>query len=386
MPWFFGVLVVAVVALALWLVFRRRQPPEAEDDYTKALELWLAGDLTGARGLFRAAIAKDPQAVDPYLQLGNLLRQTGDPKRAAVLHRGLTVRQDIAPRKRISIALSLAEDLLAMQHWQEAAEVLDSLGAAGAASTRYWRARFAQWVGMENHNAAASTLKSAYHAEKGSQADLFRTEYGFYLADRALIEARAGNGSAARRLLKEIPATGPAAAKSTYVQALLAAQEGDASAAITAAASGLMETPEEMVLFLPTLQEALLQSGHYARSLPILETACQAETSPPELWLSLALLYDKLGRREDAIGLLELKQNDPRLTPNVAAPLLKLLSKDSPDPDFVRVWRTLHQSATAAVSWRCRKCGTRQVDVRWFCPVCHGFDTYRVDRRREVLA
>jgi lipopolysaccharide biosynthesis regulator YciM len=147
-----------------------------------------------------------------------------------------------------------------------------------------------------------------------------------------------------------------------------------------------METPEEMVLFLPTLQEALLQSGHFARSLPILESACQAETAPPELWLSLALLYDKLGRREDAIGMLEQKRKDPRLTPNVAAPLLKLISEESPDHDFARVWRSLHMPTTATVQWRCNKCSTQRSDVRWFCPVCQGFDTYRVDRRREALS
>lgn len=386
LPWFLGLLVVLVVSLALWLVFRRRRPAETEDDYTKALELWLAGDLEGARNRFRAAIDKEPQAVDPYLQLGNLLRQTGDPRRAAVLHRGLTVRQDIPRRKRVSIALSLAEDLLTMQQWQEAAKVLDTLGTVGSTSTRYWRARFNQWIGMEKPTEAARILNAAHRAVAGPQAETFREQFGLFLADRALVEARAGNSSVARRLLKEIPGESGATAKSNYVRALLAAHDGDTQAAVAAATSGLLETPEEMLLFLPTLQEALLQSGHFERSLPILEAACQAESAPPELWLALALLYDKLGRREDAISLLEHKKGDPGLTPNVAAPYLKVLSKEQPHSEFARVWRSLHLPTTATVVWRCSKCGNRLADVRWFCPACHGFDSYQVDRRRKGSA
>ncbi len=384
--WISGILVVIVVALALWLVFQRRRPAIPEDDYTKALELWLAGDLDGARSRFRSAIAKNPSVVDPYLQLGNLLRQTGDPRRAALLHRSLTVRRDIPRTQRVSIALSLAEDLLTLKQWQEAGEVLDTMKSLATTAARYWRARFTQWVGLGDAAEAARTLRLAAQACPAPDGPAFREWFGFYQADRALVEARAGNGAEARKLLREIPPESRAAAKSNYLRALLAAQEGDTQKAVATATTGLIEAPEEMVLFLPTLQKALLESGHFTRSLPILESACQSETAPPELWMALALLYEKLDRRDDAIGLLELKQPDQRLTPNIAAPYLKLLAAEEPHTAFARVWQGLHLPTPAMLQWRCARCGAKQTGVRWFCPACHGFDTYTVDRRREVTA
>ena len=382
-PWLYGILVVAIVALALWIVFRRRRPLVTEDGYTKALELWLANDLEGARTRFRDAIDKQPDAVDPYLQLGNLLRQMGDAQRAAVLHRSLTVRQDIPREKRVSITLSLAEDLLAIRQWQEAGEVLDSLKTIAATSARYWRARFSLWVGMGRKAEAAQALRTASHMCDDTEGKLFKDQYAYFQVDRALRETRGNRLGEARRILKDIPRGSPAATKVTYVRALIAAQEGDAEKAISTATEGLLESPLEMTIFLPTLQEALLDSGQYTRSLTILESVCQAETAPPSLWVALAMLYEKLDRRDDAIGLLERKANDPRLTPNAAAPFLKLLASEQAGSDLGRVWRALHVPTVLSAEWICSDCGAKRSDIHWFCPDCHGFNSFKVERRRE---
>ncbi len=386
MPWLYGVLVVAVAALALWIVFRRRRPMVREDDYTKALELWLAGDLDGSRDRFRLAIDKDPHTIDPYLQLGDLLRQTGEARRAAILHRGLTVRRDVPRQKRVSITLSLAEDLLATKNWREVGEVLDTLKTVAATSARYWRARFDQCVGMANEQEAAQALRAAAHMCEDPSARIFSEQYAFFQADRALCSARENRAGEAKRLLKDIPSESPATAKANFVRALLAAQDGDAELAISLTTEGLIGTPEEIALFLPTLQEALLDSGRFARSLPILESACQTESAPPSMWIALALLYEKLGRREDAITLLVRKARDPRLTPNAAAPFLRLLAAEQADSDFGRVWGALSLPSTANSEWTCTSCGTNRMDIRWFCPVCHSFNSYTVDRRREETA
>jgi lipopolysaccharide biosynthesis regulator YciM len=321
-------------------------------------------------------IDRDPTAVDPYLQLGNLLRLTGDPKRAAVLHRNLTVRPDVPREKRVSIALSLAEDLLALARWEEAGKVLDSLQGMAQKSPRYWRARFAQLLGLGKESEAARSLRSASQDCAQPDAAKFQEKYWLFQADRALRSSRSGQMGEAKRLLKDVPREGPAAAKGTFVQALLAAQAQDAEKAITVASEGLTASPEEMALFFPALREALFASGQYTKAVAILEAACQAEQAPPSLWIALALLYDKLGDRDKAIGFLEGKAHDPRLTPNAAAPYLKLLAEEHSETGFGRIWRSLHMPGTGEVRWLCSTCSRQEDAVRWFCPGCLGFDTY----------
>jgi lipopolysaccharide biosynthesis regulator YciM len=374
--WLFVVLVLAAAALALIIVFRRRRAKVPEDDYTQALEKWLAGDLAGARKALRAAIDHDPSSVDPYLQLGNLLRKQGDAQRAAVIHRGLTVRGDIPATKRLSISLALADDLLALSQWSEAKSVLDSLEAVAGHSARFWRARFAQCLGLRDEAAAARALHTAAARMSGPEKEIFRRQSGLFQLDRALHLTRAGETDAAKRLLKDVPPLPELAAKTTFVRALIAAQIGDIPKAIKIATEGLMDAPQEMALFLPALQQALLESGHYERSIPILESACQSENAPASLWIALALLYEKMDEREKAVRLLEDKAQDPRLTPDVAAPLLKLLAGENRTSPWGRIWQTLHLPATTKI-WRCLVCGHVQEDVRWFCPACHSFDSHQ---------
>ena len=374
-PWLFLVLVAAVAGLALVIVYRRRSRPEVGDGYTRGLELWLAGDRKGARAAFRAAIQRDPEAVDPYLQLGNLLRLTGDARRAAVLHRSLTVRPDVAAPKRLSISLALAEDLVALQQWPEARQVLDLLEPHAAVEPRFWRARFAQQLGAGDGEAAARALQRAGQSCGGDEGQEFRRQHAVFQLDRALQACRRGQVQEARRLLKQVPREGALRARRIYVEALAAARERNYERAVDIVATGLLEAPGELAPYLPALQEILLESGQYDRTVPILESACQAEDSPPALWIALALLYEKLDEREKALRMLESKAGDVRLTPNAAAPFLKLLAAENGKTRFARVWRMLHMPAVDR-RWRCRECGTLQEKVRWFCPVCRSFDSH----------
>mgnify|MGYP001100842504 CR=1 FL=1 len=377
----FLVVVGAVAAGALlWIFRRRRRIVLQEDHYTKGLELWLAGELQGAIASLRLAIEAEPASVDPYLQLGNLLRAAGDARRAAVLHRTLTVRGDVPEQKRMSIALALADDLIELKQWEEARQVLDELETIASGSTRFWRSRFRQWFGLGDEAAAARALREGAKKTDPAQRARFQADFELFQLDRALRAVRDGHPAEARQLLRGVQARGPWEGRLNFVRALVAAREGDFAEATEIMTAGLVAHPEEMRLFLPALQDVLLESGHFERTIPIMEAACQSEAAPPALWINLALLYEKLGERAKAIELLAEKAGDPNLTPDVAAPFLRLLAAARPDADFARVWRFLRMPS-ASRAWRCRACGAKQPDVLWVCPSCQALDTIGLSPR-----
>ncbi len=374
-PLFYLALLGLGVAASLVFIFRRRRRVVLEEDhYTRGLELWLAGEHQGAVAALRLAIETDPSAIDPYLQLGNLLRVTGNPMRAAVLHRTLTVRSDVPHQKRISIALALADDLIQLGQWEEARLVLDELEGLAPTSTRFWRARFEQWAGRGDEAAAARALYEGSRRVENAVRPRFLHDYELYQLDRALRACRANRAGDAKQLIRSVRSDGEAAPRLTFVRALIAGREGNVEQATELMTSGLVAYPEHMQLFLPALQEVLLEAGYFERTIPILETASQAEDAPPALWIALAMIYEKLGWREKGIELLERKAPDPGLTPDVAAPYLRLLAADEPGSDFGRVWHSLRMPGSAT-QWRCGECGTKQPEVLWFCPACRSFDT-----------
>jgi len=374
-PWILGLLVLAVAGSVLWRLYGPRTAAPSHSDYLHALELWIEGDLEEAATLLRKVVQDDAGAVEPFLYLGNLLRLQGDAERAAVVHRSLTVRHNLTLPQKIAVGLSLAEDLNALEQWSAAGEVLDSLARHATDRTRYWRVRFSQRNGENNLPEAARTLRSAPRHVPARDRDWFRRAYASYQLDRALQHALAGETAAANSRLKDVRDIAAADSRSALVAAVMAALANDTATAVNLAAEKLLHSPDELAIFLPLLEEVLLEAGQYARTIPILERACQADEAPASLWVDLAMLYEKLDQREKALQLLAGKAGRPRFTPNAAAPYLKMLLADVPTSDATRVWNMLARPA-ATDGWSCTGCGAAAAHVRWFCPVCGKFDSY----------
>lgn len=376
LPWLVGLIAVGAVGWVLWRNYRERDVQPRPDDYLHALELWIEGELGEAEKLLHRVVHADPHAVEPFLYLGNLLRLRGDAERAAVLHRGLTVRPQLTLNQKILAGLSLAEDLNALGRWDESGQVLDTLLRGATGRSRYWRARFAQRHGQGHLPEAARTLMHAPRHVPERDSAWFRSAYASYQLDRALRHALAGEAGDARARLKDVRQIPGAESRVALVQAILAAVANDAAGAVTVASEQLLHNPTELGIFLPLLEEVLLQSGQYARTIPILERACQAEDAPASLWVDLAMLYEKLDQREKALRLLESKAHRPRFTPDAAAPYLKMLMAEVPGSDVARVWGLLARPRAADV-WGCAACGRQSDHIRWFCPGCGTFDSYR---------
>ena len=370
-----GALVVAGAGIAVYLTFRETKQTPVGDDYLHALEQWIEGNLNEAASLLHRVVHDDPDSVEPFIQLGNLLRLQGDAERAAVLHRGLTVRSTLTAAQQLSVGLSLAEDLNALSQWEGARDVLDSLPRVAMSRTRYWKTRFTQWHGLGDQSEAARSLKNAPRQCPEKDRPWFLSAFASYQLDRALAHALAGESGEAKARLKDVKNIAGTRSRIALVRAIMAAVENDAAGAVSIASDSLLDSPEELDVFLPLLQEVLLQSGHFERSLPILERACQTENAPPSLWIDLAMLYEKLGYREKALRLLESKSGRSPFTPDAAAPYLKMLVGDAPGTDFGKVWNMLSMPG-GVEGWTCRQCGRHDERIRWFCPSCQGFHTY----------
>ncbi|MBT7311778.1 tetratricopeptide repeat protein, partial [bacterium] len=203
--WLLVFSVSAVIATIFWyFAIHRQRTTVQEDSYTRGLEQWLNGDINEAILSMREAIDNDPSSIDPYLQLANLLRESGDARRAAVLHRGLTVRPGVNTQKQFSISLALAQDLLELGKWQEAKELLGTLQRHNPTTPIFWESRFRQWAGMEEQDEAAKTLKSAIKKVPAGHRETFSNWHELYQLDRAQIANSEEQSSLARKLVKSI--------------------------------------------------------------------------------------------------------------------------------------------------------------------------------------
>ena len=316
-----------------------------------------------------------PPTSSPTCNLGTLCRLTGDAGRAAALHRSLAVRPGLSQARRVTIGLELAADLIQIKRFDEAGAVLDQLAQLARRSVRWHRLRFDAAVGQDAPEAALKALRQGEKNLTGEDADLMRRLRAAWVTDRAVTQVRRGQVAAARQTLAGVKNLPEAAGRIHLVNALIAAHEHDGELAVRSIEKGLVDHPADMAPALRTIEGVLADAGHFLRVVPILEEACRRDEAPPQLWMALARLYEKLDRREDAIRLLASKRGDPRLTPDAAAPYLRLLTAGSPEAGFTRVWNLL-SDPVAERRFVCSQCGRREQEIRWFCPDCGVHDAF----------
>lgn len=369
-PWLLGALVLVLGALALRIALRRSpERPASHEAHADALMHWLDGRLEEARDVLRDHVQQHPDADEPYLHLGILYRLTGDPGRAAALHRSLAVRPGLSQERRVAVGLELAADLIDLRRWQEAGEVLDQLATLARHQARWYRLRFAAAVGRDHLADAVQSLREGEKRLGESDGARLRALRAAWLTDRALMLVREGNDRQARETLNHTRGLAEAAGRSYLIRALLAAHDDDPDGVVRSIETGLSSHPLEMAPALPLIEGLLAEAGHFLRVVPILEEACRRDDSPPSLWIALARLYEKLDRRDDALRLLGGKRGDPRLTPDNAAPYLRLLTAGHPEAPFTRVWNLLTDPLRDRC-FVCEGCGRVEPDIRWFCPDC----------------
>ncbi len=374
-PWLVGGALVVMAAAALWLTLRRPGREHLNDLRMKALDQWLDGDPVGARDALRDYVSHHPDDTESYFQLATLMRLTGEPGRAAALHQSLAVRKDLSPWRRIASALGLAEGFLDLGRYEDAETTLDEVADLAARDERWYRHRFAVAVRRGDDDGANEVLRNGSKRTAAKPAAKLANLRAAWLTDRAMELVRAGDLDGSRRLLDKAKNLEPAAGRVLLVRAMLAAASGDPDATVKAVAAGVTAHPEQMAPAMPLLKSALLDTGRFERLIPILEAACRNEAAPAELWAALARIYEKLGRRDDAMRLIGSKRGDPRLTPDAVAPFLRLLTAEAPDAAFSRVWNLL-SDPTRDLGYRCTLCDHREDHLRWFCQGCLAPDSF----------
>ncbi len=378
-----GVLLMAGILLTRSL--RRAPQTSSRDLYLEALEAWVSGEKKLADELLRELITAEPDSVDPYLQLGNLLRSMGQSRKAAIIHRGLAARPELSQAKQIQVGLSLAEDLLEQGDHHGAGLVLDTLVRRASSSPRYWWCRFRQWVLAGDLVEAVRALEHAASHVENSRRDLFRQSMGFFQLDRAYGEALAGNHKSAASLLHKIPAGSKAMDAAPLVEAIIQVARGQLNLALETAAIGMGDQPKLQVAFHHFLREQLLENGQFARAIPLLEKICEGDSVPMVLIMELVMLYEKTGQRQKALDLIQNKQGLEEFTPNATAAFLSVLIREFGRGDLEIVWNSCKLPAPQA-GWHCPGCGQNSPRLSWFCPRCFSFQTFNeIPMEREVL-
>lgn len=113
----FTFLILAIVAAVFYMVYDRyltRPVKTSSDMYVEALQDLLDGRQESAFTKLRQVVIENPDNIDAYVRLGQILRDNNKPDRALQVHKDLTLRSGLSEDEKVEILRQLNADYVAL--------------------------------------------------------------------------------------------------------------------------------------------------------------------------------------------------------------------------------------------------------------------------------
>lgn len=366
-----GAIVLFVVVVVMRL--RRPQPRMSSGSaYVEALKLLVDGDRNGAFFRLQEAVKGGTAPTDAYIKLGELLRERGDFGRALQIHQSLTVKTDLSRPEKVELFRNLAEDYAKTGNSKRAASVLESaIRNLNIKDARVYVTLARHYHMLGEGEKAYETLREA--AKRGAIGD---RELALYMATAADIQAGKGDVREARRTLQRGLKHDPECAPCLFVMGNVAEGQGDLDGAIEHWKRVAVLSPDLAATVMPRLEKTMFDRGRFGEIERVYNDIRNARTDDEEVTMALASFYDKQGRSDEAIALLE---EFVTVRPECIRASLMLASLYARHRDSRTLEDFLDRSFEEPdedIHYQCRSCHYESERMRWHCPRCNAFDSF----------
>ena len=365
-------LACAVVLLSAIILLQRKKRGRARRSrYIEALYALIEGRKEDAYTLLTSAVRNGEDDIDAYIQLGDLMRERGQADKALQLHRGLTVRPGLSFDDEKAVQLSIAEDLAAMGKTERAVAALETVrkkkrdAAVLAALQRLYHIQ-------GNFDSAYGALRELSRIDD-SVTPRMRASYLTSVAF-ALIESGDSDGAG-----KEDGSCTAA----LYLSAGLAMDGGDLDRAAGRWEALLSIDMSYFSEVAARLEKALFESGRFNELEGILSRLLAIYPSNSLLLASLAGFYAKKGELSRGIDLLENERGRIAGDNNLAVSLASLYIKIGRTDEALSVLEENDRIPAVSYSWKCGSCGETYGTSLGFCWACCSFDSIRKDETTQ---
>ncbi|MDP6670135.1 MAG: tetratricopeptide repeat protein, partial [Candidatus Krumholzibacteria bacterium] len=315
------------------------------------------------------AVQSGQGGVDAFLRLGDLYRSQGQFKKAIHIHRSLEIRRDAHDQDRARILASLADDYLAANRWDEALGQLEELRRLDSRDPSIARRMSQVFLHKMELEKAQAELRKAHRLEGEDQTD----EMAILLTEGARQKIHDQQWKEGRKALQEALKLNPACIPALRLSADLFHQEGKDQEAADEIQTMALTATQGSEHDYPKMEKLFFDLGRFHEIQFVYQEVLSKD---PGFWparFALAAILDKRGSREDAIRLLDSNLNSHSIDAVKASRILLEWDK----PELAMQWLEKWNSSGPLPSlYRCRNCGSRHSGPRWYCPACHGFNSY----------
>lgn len=364
--------VVLILILIALLVSRQgRRAPPRRDSYLEGLKWLVNGDERRALKSLKSAISEDPDNLDAFLRLGDLLRKLGHCDKALQVHRQLTIRPGLSKEAKRGIYWSLVHDYISLGNNAKAISLLEELTTLGSRDVAVYE-EFLNMYEKESRWDEALKARKVISGLKGEDSSLLALYYSW--VGQKLLARGEKRGNA---LVKQALKIDPACVSALITLGDTLHEDGKVSQAITTWRKVVDETPKLAFLTFDRLERAYFEEGKFGEMERIYEDLLQREPRDLRVLLALARIYEKKADREGALRVFNRILDIDPSSAFARSGLLRFHAERGEVEKAAEQARTLAElSLPREEGYVCSNCGLTSLQYLWRCPECKEWRTF----------
>lgn len=355
----------------------QRETKGLDDHYFKGLSLLLSDEPDKAIDLFIEVVRLDPETIELHHALGNLFRRRGQFDRAIRIHNFLVNRAELPEAERAKALSELALDYLKAGMYDRAESAYEALAHAPKHEAEAREALMRIYCTEREWKKAVD--------EAGRLAATGRdlhVEISHYYCELAQLSRLAKDGSRALEYIRSALKANPENPRAIAMQADLALDAGDRSAALQAWDRLQAVKPAYLPLIAAKKADVMAENDSKA-ALEYLKDVFAQTGSVDVLNATVSRIASWADDSKAAGFAAEALAKRPSLSS--FSVLCSLRAKLNPDDQQAKLLAdiTAKQSKFFA-RYQCRNCGFLAHTFTWQCPGCERWDSFPPLRADEV--
>ena len=359
------------VLLAIWY-FQQRTGKKARfrDTFLQGLKAIVTGDRKKAMKLLRENALADTANIDAYVLLGDLVREEGSAAKALQIHRSALSRATLSKEQSARILKSLALDYTAIEDHDKAIEALNK--ALERKRDRWTEELLLEELEKKGKWEEAFELLSKFSSDNDKKKELL----ALYKVMIGNSTAETGNYHKARVLFKDAIRIDKDC-KPAYMRIGDAYYADDrVDDAVEWWMKFTVKFPDIAWCCFERLERAAYEQKDFGRMIVFYSDFINEHPEVERAKVALAGLYERMGRLEDAIDVLD-KLDKPELP--VSLRLLNLIRRrDNIDDRVGKLIENLESENQLKLDYKCSRCGYVSPGPIWYCFECGAWNSYGI--------
>lgn len=330
------IIILLLLIVALYPIVRDmlRKHRETVPAYVEGLQLVLDHEPEKALVRLKQAVDKDPNNIDAYIRLGNILIEQGEVERGVWVHENLGLRRNLKPEDERNVLRALARDYLATDRKLKAASSLEELLRLDPRDAQSAEKLFHLYIETASWDKCDALLKEL------SRRLPDRTRLAVLCAELGRARSRS-DPAAARDYLEQALRLDRNSIEARLYLGDLNMSERKTEEAIRLWTEALELAPAKNALVRSRLEAAYYESGRYDEIPRVYEQLLRKVPADEGLAVALAGIYGKREESAKAVRLLE-RYTRPESGPGLYLSLAMALLKQG---NTERAIRALEQAA-----------------------------------------